>query len=162
MTKGVSIRASCWSIALIVIWATYLLFVDWTGSWGYLSVPHMVPIFADLNAVLSASDCHILGYDVFRQNACGALHVYGSGWLLLGQIGLGRADVWWLGFAINVVFMLLVTVLLRPRGALELVAGLLLVCSPPVLLGMERANNDLIIFILICFSFRSDLARSPT
>jgi hypothetical protein len=150
-----SVRESCWSIALAVIWATYVLFIAWTGFWGKLSVPHMVPIFADLYAVLSASDCHILGYDVFRQNPCdpwGRPHVYGGAWLLLGQIGLGQADALWAGFAINVVFMLLVTALLRPSNAIEFLASLLLVCSPAVLFAMERANVDLIIFALICFS----------
>ena len=149
------IRASCWSIALAVIWATYVLFIAWTGFWGYLAVSHLVPNFADLYGVLSASDCRILGYDVFKQNPCdpwGRPHDYGGVWLLLGQIGLGRADVLWMGIAINVVFMLLVTALLRPRNVIEFFASLLLVCSPVVLLGMERANVDLIIFALIYFS----------
>jgi hypothetical protein len=112
----------------------------------------MSPIFEDWHAVMSAVDCHKLGHNVFVENPCdhwGRVHVYGSLWLLLGKLGLGVSDVFWLGLMINAVFMLVAVVLINPSNIGELMIGAAVSFSPAVMFGIERANNDLIIFGLL-------------
>jgi len=115
----------------------------------------MSRIFADWHAVLSAVDCHKLGLNVFAENPCDhwfRKHVYGSLWLQLGNLGLGLRDVLWLGFIINAVFMVTAVVLVRPSNGSELLIGAAILLSPTIMLAIERANNDLIVFELVALT----------
>jgi hypothetical protein len=139
-------------IALFAIWFLYLAIIATAGLWAYVAVPHMVPLFADLYAILSAADCQNLGYDVFRENPCDVMqrvHVYGSIWLSLGKVGLGRADVLWLGVVIDVLFASLVVRLINPKDHWQFIGSALILLSPATTLAMERCNNDLVIFCLL-------------
>jgi hypothetical protein len=149
----VALRNRRWGVALLAIWLLYVTVVGGLGVWKYVGVPGLSPIFADWHAVLSAADCHKLGHNVFVENPCdnwARTHVYGSLWLQLGKLGLGVRDVFWLGLVINAAFMVLVVVLLiNPSTLGELLIGATILLSPAIMLAIERANNDLIIFGLL-------------
>jgi hypothetical protein len=133
-------------------WAGYLLLVGMTGWYRTLVYLPLEPLFADLMAVLAANDCHRLGYDVYAHNPCDPWarpHVYGAPWLWLSELGIGRPELLRLGLAINGLFMLATCWLLRRARPLQALYALLIVGSPAVLLGMERANNDLVILLLL-------------
>ena len=145
-------RASAWAIALFAVWFVYLAIIATAGLWASVGVPHTIPPFEDLYAILSAADCQKLGYDVFRANPCDMgqrVHVYGSIWLWLGKVGLGRSDVLWLGVGIDLLFASLAVRIINPKDCSQFIGSALVLLSPATTLAMERCNNDLIIFCLL-------------
>lgn len=108
--------------------------------------------FADSYAVLAASDAAKAGIDPVRANPLDILHrrhVYSDWWLGLHLVGLSREDnllvgAFWVGG-----FLLTAWLLLRPPDVRTTLRYAILVLSPSVLLAIHRANNDLVIFILL-------------
>ncbi len=152
-----------WSVgcfaALIGVFLVLVLNETW---WAHLGVFHLRPYFADTVAILAAGQAQEVGRDVFLGNPFdpfGRPHVYGAWWLVTGPLGLVVRDAWWLGAALGVAFAVTALVLMAPRTAREAAVAFLLLVSPPVLLGIERANNDLVIFLLLAFA-AAGLARS--
>jgi len=112
----------------------------------------MYPTFSDLIAILAAGEADQLGWDVYANNPLDPYnrpHVYGPWWLVVGKMGLVRADAWWLGLLIIGIFIVTAAAVLRPRNGRTLVLALGLIISPPVFLALERCNNDLVIFLLL-------------
>jgi hypothetical protein len=143
------------SIGLFVFWFLYLFVLTRYALWSHVGVSHMEPLFADLHAILSAIDCNGRGINVFETNPCdvaGRVHVYGSLWLSLGQLGLGSAHLFSKGFIVDIVFMAIAVMLLKPSSKREFAKSCLFLFSPAVTLGIERANNDLIVFSLLAVS----------
>ena len=115
----------------------------------------MEPLFADLHAIISAVECHSRGTNVFENNPCdviGRPHVYGSLWLKLASFGVGAPHLFVIGLITNLMFMLLVVLLVKPVSGGEFAKSCLILFSSAVTLGVERANNDLILFILLALS----------
>jgi len=123
----------------------------WT--WGLTDMFAFKPPYADTVAILAAGEARHAGADIYAipnpYDPLGRPHVYGPGWLLTGTLGLTTHDAVWLGPLLAVLFTLTAALLLRPGGWREAGMGLLLLCSPPVMLGISRGNNDLFIFLLL-------------
>lgn len=108
--------------------------------------------FLDSYAVLASSEADRAGvhpdapnpYDVYQRS-----HKYSDWWFVLGDVGLTRADNLLVGGVWVVGFLLAVFATLRPRSRAEACWLALLVASPPVMLGILRANNDLVIFAVL-------------
>ncbi len=117
-----------------------------------LGLNHFDLWFADSYAVLAAVDAHRAGIDAIKSNPLDILHrphSYTDWWYALAPIGLTRNDNFLVGAAWVIAFLTVTWLTVRPttlRGALYCT---LLVLSPPVLLAVNRANNDLVIFILL-------------
>lgn len=108
--------------------------------------------FLDSYAVLAASDGAQLGLDPAAPNPLDAFHrphSYSDWWLLLGRLGLTRADNFLLGGAWVAGFLASLLLMLRPRSLGAAAWFTLLAVSPPIYLGIVRANNDLVIFALL-------------
>ena len=117
-----------------------------------VGVNHYGVWFLDLSAILASNDALALGLDPYAPNPLdvfGRPHGYSHWWLALGRFGLTRADAPWLGFALCAAFFVAVIAHLRPRQPGEIAWSLAVLCSPPVLLALDRANNDLVIFVLL-------------
>ena len=143
------------SLVLFIFWVLYLVTLNKFGLWAYVGVPHMEPLFGDLHAILSAIECHNRGANVFTNNTCDVLsraHVYGSLWLKLSVLGVTPAHLFFIGVITNLIFMLLAVYFVKPTSWGEFAKGCLIFFSSAVTLGVERANNDLIIFILLALS----------
>jgi hypothetical protein len=76
-------------------------------------------------------------------------HVYSDWWLLLGRIGLTRKDNFLVGFTWVASFLAAAFLCLKPRSWRQAAWYSLLMLSPPVLMGIFRANADLVIFTLL-------------
>jgi hypothetical protein len=119
--------------------------------------------FVDAYAVLAASDAVQAGLDPFQPNPLDVIqrpHSYSSWWFLLGKLGFNRQDNPLVGGLWVGAFLAAGFVLLRPRTYGAALWGALLLLSPPVLLAMLRANNDLVVFVLLAAGVLA--ARSAT
>src|SRR5690606_10193032 len=76
-------------------------------------------------------------------------HVYGPWWLVTGELGLVRSDAWWLGSMLVLATAVVGAKLLAPRNWRELMGAGAVLVSPPVILAMERGNNDLVVVLLL-------------
>jgi hypothetical protein len=108
--------------------------------------------FVDLHAVLAASDAHARGLDIHRYNPLdvyGRPHSYSNWWLALGDVGLTRADTRWLGATLVGAFIAVAAWMIRATTVRQLAFAAALFASPAVLLSLVRANNDLVVFLVL-------------
>jgi len=110
--------------------------------------------FWDLNSVLGSADCYkTIGLDIYNfpyGHECA--YNYGS-WLMrsISFIGLGERHTQVVGFMFIVfISYLLAFVMTKVRlGRPNLLFGLIIFVSPPILLLLERGNLDIMMFALI-------------
>lgn len=108
--------------------------------------------FLDSLAVLAASDAARAGIDTQRSNPLDVLnrpHSYSDWWYVLGDLGLTRADNFLVGGLWVLTFVVVAWITLAPRSLREAGWFAMLFLSPPVLLAVIRANNDLVVFTLL-------------
>ena len=108
--------------------------------------------FLDIHAVLAAVECQKLGVDVYLSNPCDAInrpHVYSPLWLAVTPSLLGTKVTLWAGLGLDLLFILSLMSVLRPRTSREIWIYGLAVLSPMTVYALERANNDLVVFVLI-------------
>lgn len=132
-------------------------------SWHLLGVPQLSPPFADLRFITSAWQCINEHVPVHSSNPCDPLHRpvdYPAIWFVPAALGLGDSSTTLLGILLAVVFLLsAVTVLPRSATRREAFIYSLAVCSPAVMLGVERGNTDLIVFVLLLAAAASPVHR---
>lgn len=138
----------------------YLAYIRWPH--GLVAVPHVGRWFIDSYAILASNDALAQGLNPYGYNPLdyfGRPHVYSHWWLRLGDLGLTRADNRWLGLAWVGGFLAVALAWLRPRSLGETAAYALVLCSGPVVLAVDRANNDLVIFVLLAAVVPGLMAR---
>ena len=146
------LRSNRWSILLLLTIAVYLFILSNFTLWQSVGIPKLKAPFADMQAILSASDAYREGYNPYIENPndpLGRQHVYSRPWLWLGYTGLTRDHSKFAAVLLMSFFFLLSIKILRPENGNEFLLSAMLLLSPAVLLGVERGNNDLIIFILL-------------
>ncbi len=108
--------------------------------------------FMDSFAVLAASDALRAGINPEITNPLdpfGVVHAYTDWWYVLGDLGLTRHDNFLVGGGWVLGFLVILWLTLRPRTEAEAIWYAVLSLSPPVLLGFNRANSDLLIFAIL-------------
>lgn len=108
--------------------------------------------FMDSYAILASSDAVRQGIDPALPNPLDVYHrshSYSYWWFGLGRLGLTRDDNFLFGGVVVGLFFAAAMLNLAPRGRQEMFWYLALLLSPPVLLAVNRANNDLAIFALL-------------
>lgn len=108
--------------------------------------------FLDSHAILAAGDAVRAGLDPWKPNPLDTLgrpHSYSSWWLFTATLGLSRDDNAWIGPLWQITFLLTALLILRPSSSREMLLAAAVLFSPPVLLGVSRANNDLPVFALL-------------
>lgn len=128
------------------------VFAFWPQAFFATGVNHLGLWFLDTYAILASNDAVARGLDPYVPNNLDVFHrphVYSSWWLHLHSFGLTRAHVLWVGGALVAAFLVVALRFLRPRAPGEMVAQLAVLLSSPVLLALDRANNDLIVFVLL-------------
>lgn len=111
-------------------------------------------LFADWTVILNANNCLQKGYDVFIENPCdhwNRKHVYGELLLNIPWIkSFPKFYYLYFPVIINFLFLYVISLIIFNLKYKKLFPLLLiLVFSLPVILVIERANIDLIIFIFI-------------
>jgi hypothetical protein len=108
--------------------------------------------FLDIHAVLAAAECQQQGMDVYLFNPCdmiGRPHVYSPLWLALAPAFVSTTAAPWVGLSLDLLFILSLGTVLRPRTLGEIWIYVPAVLSPTTIYAIERANNDLVVFLLI-------------
>jgi hypothetical protein len=119
-------------------------------------------LFLDSYAVLASSDANVAGIDPDAPNPYDVLersHKYSDWWFGLSKLGLTREDNLWVGGLWVFAFLATVFLTIKPTGYLAAIWLAVLLSSPSVLLGINRANNDLVVFALLgmaLIALRSD------
>jgi hypothetical protein len=153
-------------VVLIVFAISYATTGNLIRGWWLLRVPaersahdwNVLAPFSDVIGTVSALECARKGVDVYAANPCDPWHrffTYPPVWLLLRHLGIGLKDVNAIGFAYVVAF-LAAAANLFVRADWRLGAfGALILASPPVLLAIERGNNDIPLFVLTMIGLRA-------
>ena len=143
------------TITFLVYLFFWLLYLDAPASYQALLVWLGVPLgpypFFDLDAVLTAIECARRGVDVTLPNACmgGGLFQYSPLLLKAGALGLGAAQRVPVGLGLDLVFVLSLFALPRPRRWSEFWLVLLAMLSSSTLWAMESANIDVALYLLV-------------
>jgi hypothetical protein len=111
--------------------------------------------FLDSYALLADGDAVTAGLDISNANPYDRLQrpqVYSDWWLGLRHLHLHRSDNFLLGCAFVISFLATAFIAIRPRKMSEALIWPLLFAAPPVLLGIQRGNNDLAVFSLVALA----------
>ena len=140
-------------LAYFVLLAATMQTTGYYHAWRMLGVPGLKPLFADLRDITSSADSARLGYDPLVKNPENPYQVpldYPRLWLA-GAVFLGihQTDTVWLGFALAGAFYACLFFFVGRISAWEGAYWGVLLCAPPVMLAVERGNNDLVIFMLL-------------
>ena len=117
-----------------------------------IGIPALRYSFGDLRVITAGWQCAQRAIDPLRSNPCDPEHRpmnYPRIWLLPGKIGLDDRPTVAIGVLLGGLFLVSVLVVFgrtSPRGS---PIALLAICSPPCLLILERANNDIVVFALV-------------
>ena len=110
-------------------------------------------IFADWSVIIKANLCDNLGQDVYINNSCdpfGRNHVYGGILLYFPFVeNFQKFYLIALPIIINFIFIYIILYLFTFNNKLYLIPATISVFSFPVILSIERANFDIVIFIFL-------------
>ena len=143
-----------WTLAV----ATYLGIIavgrlEWgVDLWPYLGVPSGPALFVDARNLTAAWESARLGYDPLYENPRDPWHrplMYLRPWLLLGALGLDQSHTFILStFLIATMFVSFALLIGRVTAGAGIVLAFA-VCSPAVMLAVERANMDIALFSIV-------------
>jgi hypothetical protein len=135
-------------LAALWHWGPHSLYFSILQRFGF--EPFRFP-FLDIHAVLAAVQCRRLGIDVYFGDPCDALgraHVYSPLWLRITPDFLDTASTTAVGLGLDLMVILSLAVVIRPATRREVLVLSLVALSPMTVYALERANCDLIIFLL--------------
>lgn len=121
--------------------------VPYHEFWLRLGVPAYENPFIDLAAVLGAFDCDRLTGEVsLANNPCFTQIAYPSSWSSLTWLGLGQRNNIFLGVFFALIFYVITLTIIGRLNYQEAIVYALILCSPPVMLLVERGNVDIVIY----------------
>ena len=140
-------------VGIVCVYLGIVLVIGAPSGWRDLGVPGETPSFLDLRSLTSAWVCDRRGIAVLPENPCDPQDRpfnYPRVWLLPSRLGLDEGATVPLGILIAVLF-LVTAISLTPRdGPLWAVAAFsAFLCTPGMMLGVERGNVDLLLFCII-------------
>lgn len=108
--------------------------------------------FMDTFAVLAAVDAKRMGLDPYAPNPLnyfGGTHVYSDWWFALNYLPITRDDSFWIGLLLVSLAIVTAWSILKPSNKVEVMWAVATLCSAPVILALNRANFDLLIFVIL-------------
>jgi hypothetical protein len=141
-------------VAMLAAYFAMLALVGGADNWDRLGVDPVSPSFADMRSVTSGWECTRAGVDVLPRNPCDPLGGrpanYPHVWMWPAVLGFGQESTVALGvFVVAAFFAAAVLVLPRGAGRADAVVYGLALCAPAVMLGVQRGNVDLALFVLV-------------
>jgi hypothetical protein len=124
--------------------------VGWDQTWRSVDVTPLQPHFFDMHVPLDYAACALKGVDPYVPHSCNVANFnIPPVWLLLGSLGLNGSDSDWLAILIITCAAAVMVALFRGRSIVHGVVALIAIQSPSVMMGVERANPDLLILALV-------------
>jgi len=130
-----------------------------------VGVPPIVPIFADLRAILAGFESTRMGYDVLYSMPS---EVYGREslaypriWMALAFTGLDLGHAILVGTLFAAGFYLATLLIIGRLNRYEAAFYVLILCSPPALFLVERANVDIMMYVLLLVILKLVSSPSP-
>jgi hypothetical protein len=120
--------------------------------------------FLDIQVVLAAAECSRQGFDVYVFNPCDALDrplAYSPLWLRITPHFLDTSATTAVGVGLTLLFIASLAAICRPATRRETLVLALTVLSPMVVYALERANADVVMFLLIFAGCALGRARCP-
>jgi hypothetical protein len=141
--------------------ATLVLFELMFGPGGYvipaqkLSI-HPIPYFVDLDILITGLDAIRNGLDPYTTpwRGMNTFNYPKSVGILSYFPFLTHDYLFTIGLSLAFLFSIAVVVLFQNKSSLEAIYTTLIIISPAVMLGIERGNYDVFIFVLIVYSIR--------
>jgi hypothetical protein len=144
--SGALVAAAC-----LVLFFVALRARGW--HWPDVGVPGGTGLyFLDLRFFTSAWECVRRGVDVIPANPCdpnARIFNYPRPWLVPAPLGLGQDDTVRLGKLLVAAFFASTFLAMGRPGLVGGLAWGAALCSPAVMLGVERGNPDLVIFCVV-------------
>ena len=109
-------------------------------------------VFPDWAAMIKLNICHNkFGINVFYNNSCvSGILDYGNIFLFLPYFeSLEKFYFFYFPILTGIIFIFLIVSLIQPKNIFNYFLLILILFSPPTLLVIERANVDMLIFLLI-------------
>jgi hypothetical protein len=164
--KALLVRREAWLVAGLFLLGYTILFLAiylslaaggapdaYQLAWWHLRVPALDRTFGDLRTITHGVECMERGIDPYIVNPCDPWWRpvnYPPIWLKLFELaGVGPGITRALGVVIDVTFVAAAMAFLGNRPNWQgLVYGIALI-SPAVMMGIERGNNDYLMFALV-------------
>ena len=135
--------------------ASSFVFHGYERTWSSLGIYPLSPYFSDARVITASAEAKALGFDPMVYNPLlpkGVVMDYPRIWQLLFHLGIDQKDTIYFEAVFVSLFFLGVFLF---AGEINQPIAVALACgvfSPAVLLGIERGNNDLVIFFLLALS----------
>src|SRR5258708_5260744 len=123
--------------------------------WIVTGINETDKLFLDIRNMLSAGEVVQLGIDADASKPLDPYHRthgYSDWWLFSGTLGLTLADTVWVSTLLLGLTLASVVLLLRPLDWWQGGSLLLMLVSPPLLFAINRANPDVVVFVLMCWA----------
>jgi hypothetical protein len=154
-------RPAIYRLAAPLAGFVFFLSLSWLYGWGnpalyedilrwYGVVPFRFP-FVDISGSLAAWECARQGFDVILADPCDVLrrgYSYSPLWMAASPIPLGVGDTMEVGWCLDLLFIGSLSLLPPPRHPVELVLVITATLSTMVVFALERANPDILLFML--------------
>ena len=153
------LKDNIYLLSIPFIWVSLYCILDVYSLWSYWGVQKMEIIFPDLHVLLSAIDAHYQGINVFKENPLCYFkipHVYSNAWFLFHYLGFSDQYRLFIGITTLIIFSIAVAWLTKKK----LFLFVLFLCSPAVLLAIERCNNDVILFLMLLLTAKLAFSKS--
>lgn len=141
------------SVVVLLIGALFIFPDLWSFFLGQRHYDNELYPFLDMHGRLAAFEAHRIGIDIlYNPNPFDPMHrinVKPTWPLGLSFLGLGREHLLIAGGVVAISLCGIVFSLLRPKTWCETAILLVLCSSPPFLLAIERANDDIIYFSIL-------------
>jgi hypothetical protein len=138
-----------WVASVVAVYGALAL---WPDTMRFFGVGTGGQWFRDARTVLAGSDAAQLGIDTITTNpldSVGSFFDYPRTWYVTTRLGLTREHAILLGAFIVAASAVAAAAILRPHRPGELLIALAIACSPPLWLGFNRGNADLLLFALL-------------
>lgn len=142
-------------VLLITIFCLLFIFYGYNNTWLLWNVPTLSPHFADLRVITAGAESYAKGYEPMISNPCDPWNRslnYPRVWQSLYSIGVNQTHTTYIGIGLIFLFLVGICFLWSRINNTTLVFIIAAILSPAVLLGIERANIDLLMFFLLAGS----------
>lgn len=124
--------------------------VGWDATWRAFGVTPLQPPFYDMHIINDYAECASKGVDAYTPQACNKANFnIPPAWLWLGRVGIDGTSSTWLALTIILAAAIVMVVLFRGRSCCHGWIAMSALISPSVMMGVERANLDLLILALV-------------